>query len=209
MKQHIPLIPIVLCALFTGITACNDSGTDSGEEYPSQIETQLVEDVPADTGGTGEFTFYSLREASVVEDSASTEWDIAMAGTKILTNSGSSGPGNGGALILDVAFEEVTIAPSEGYGIDTDTLLAIPHGDENGWYNYTSDDQTPNHAILPIENKTIVLRTGDGEYYAKLRILSYYKGNPDISSNQQFPPEGQRHYTFEYTIQMNGSRELQ
>lgn len=200
--QALSLPAVLLLFMFT---ACDDSSTGPGnEEEVSQIESYTVKDVPA----ADVITYYSLRENSIVEvsDSASTNWDVAFSSTTIYTNSGISGPGDGGALILDVPFNDVTIAPSEGYNVDTDTLLAIPHGDENGWYNYTGTEQTPNHAILPIENKTIVLKTGDGQYYAKMRVLSYYEGNPEISSEQPYPPSGDRMYTFEYTIQLNGSR---
>lgn len=204
-KKSLPLLTAAIAFVFS---ACKDSGT--GPENEFQAETHTVTDIPADTAGTGEYTFFSLRENTIVEDSASTEWDIALAGTNILTNSGVSGPGDGGALILDIAFEDVTIAPSEGYNVDTDTLLAIPTGTDNGWYHYTGD-QPPTHAILPLENKTIILKTGDGQYYAKLRILSYYEGNPDTSTesfaNFGTRPEGSV-YTFEYTIQQNGSREF-
>ncbi|MEL7833754.1 HmuY family protein [Fodinibius sp. Rm-B-1B1-1] len=209
-----PLFVITLIAssllLFS---ACSDDST--GPDVPeSQLELHTAEDVPAnpnaERGAPANYTFYDLQNGEVVadEDSASSEWDLAFSSTTVLTNSGVSGPGNGGAVILDIPFDEVTIAPSEGYNTDTEDSLAIPTGDENGWYNYTGMEQTPNHAVLPIEDKTIVVRTGDGDHYAKIRILSYYKGNPDISSDQQYPPEDDRYYTFEYAIQMNGTREL-
>lgn len=209
-KKPLSLI-IIAAALAFVFTACSDDTTGPNGEEESQLEIHTVEDLPADTGSTGEITYYSLRENSIVEDSdsASTQWDIALSATTIYTNSGASGPGEGGAIVLDQSFDATTIAPSSGYNVDTDTLLAIPHGDENGWYNYTSDEQTPNHAILPIENKTIILKTGGGQYYAKMKILSYYEGNPEISGEQPYPPPGDRHYTFEYAIQLNGSRELQ
>lgn len=70
---------------------------------------------------------------------------------------------------------------------------------------YTGNEGTPPHTVLPKENKTFVIKTGDGQYYAKLRILSYYKGNPQISDET---PEDSRYYTFEYSIQLDGSREF-
>lgn len=195
-------LPAVLLFLFT---ACDDSSTGpDNEEEVSQVESYIVEDIPA----ADVITYYSLRENNtIVEDSASTEWDVAFSSTTIYTNSGLSGPGDGGALILDIPFNDVTIAPSGGYNVDTDTLFAIPAGSGNGWYNYNP----ATHIVTPIENTTLVIKTGDGAFYAKLQVLSYYKNNPDISSDEfsnnpdEYPS---RHYTFEYTIQLNGSREF-
>lgn len=215
IKLHI--VPLIAVSAIFLLSACSDSSTGPGE-VESQLEVRTATNIPGNPeGGNGgppsaptNFTYYSLADGEIVaeEDSATTKWDLAFSGTTVLTNSGISGPGEGGAVILDVPFEEVEIAPSEGYSTDMEASLAIPTGDENGWYNYTNTDQTPNHAILPIENKTIVVRTGDGEHYAKVRILSYYKGNPEITSDMQFPPEDDRYYTFEYAIQLNGTREL-
>lgn len=201
-------LPLLIATFALLFTACDDSSTgpESGGEE-SQLETHTVADFPADTASTGEITYYSLRENSVVEDSASTQWDIAFSGTTIYTNSEASGPGAGGAILLDQSFDATTIAPPTGYSVDTSaTNLAIPTGDENGWYNYTGQTGTPSHTIIPLENKTIVLKTADGQHYAKIRILSYYKGNPEISDER---PADSRNYTFEYAIQLNGSRELQ
>lgn len=202
---QILMLPAVLLLFF--FTACDDSSTGPGnEEEGSQIESYTVEDIPA----TDAITYYSLRENSMVEesDSASAEWDVAFSTTTIYTNSGSSGPGNGGAIVLDQAFGSTTVAPSTGYGIDTTaTNPAIPIGSGNGWYNYNRTT----HIVTPIENTTLIIKTGDGDHYAKLRVLSYYKGNPDLSgdefsNNPDEYPSG--HYTFEYTIQLNGSREF-
>ncbi len=207
LRNTLQLLSLPAVLLLFLSTACNDSSTGPGneEEDESQIESYIVEDIPASDA----ITYYSLRDNSIVEasDSASTEWDIAFSTTTIYTNSEASGPGDGGALVLDVSFDDVTIAPSDGYSTDTDTLLAIPTGSGNGWYNYNRTT----HIVTPIENKTLVIKTGDGANYAKLQVLSYYKGNPDLSgeefsNNPDNYPSG--YYTFEYVIQLNGSREF-
>lgn len=202
----LPLLAAVFALLFT---ACDDSSTgpDNGGEE-SQIETHTVADISTGERGNAIIAYYSLRENNLVQDSASTDWDIAFSRTTIYTNSEASGPGEGGAVVLDQSFDATTTAPSTGYAVDTTaTALAIPTGSGSGWYNYN----TSTHIITPIENKTIVIRTADGGHYAKLRILSYYKGNPDLSSeefanNPDDYPSG--HYTFEYAIQLNGTREF-
>ena len=56
--------------------------------------------------------------------------------------------------------------------------------------------------MTPIAGRTIALTTGDGDY-AKLRILSYYRGNPAT------PGGDSRYYTFEYVVQPDGSRDFE
>lgn len=188
-------------------SSCSDSGT--GTEEP-EVESNTIENLDA-LGENGQYTFFSLRTGEPVSqaDSASTDWDIAFNGTTILTNSGVSGPGAGGAIILDSSFSGVTLAPSEGYNTDTNESLAIPNGSGNGWYNYNFTT----HKITPLPDKTIVIRTADGNHYAKLQIISYYKDNPDLSSeeyqnNSEAYPS--RYYTFDYVIQLEeGIRDLE
>ena len=69
---------------------------------------------------------------------------------------------------------------------------------DNGWYNYSS----ATNLIVPVAGRTIVLTTGDGDY-AKVRILSYYQGNPATPDPQT---DASRYYTFEYVVQPDGSR---
>jgi hypothetical protein len=206
---------VFVLAMALTFTSCDETSTGIEDE---PLEVQMAEDIPANADAGREaapdFTFYSLAEGEIVaeEDSASTQWDLAFSGTTILTNSGNSGPGQGGAVILDVPFEQVETAPSEGYAVDTDQSKAIPTGSGNGWYNYTGNNngQPPQFAVLPIEDRTLIIRTAEGNY-AMVEILSYYEGNPDTSTeefqNSETRSDG-RHYTFRYVIQTNGSRNL-
>lgn len=192
-------------ALF--ITAGCDT-LETNDEKP--LEAVLVEDLPADpitgrdleTGeatSTKQYTFYSLRAGEIVlnydetdrADSASTAWDIGFRGTNLIFNGGSNGPGNGGVLVLNDVFEDVTEAPEGEY------TASMPS--DNNWYNY--DFQT--HVITPVPGRTMVVRTADGRY-AKLRILSYYKGAPAEPTME----DTDRYFTFEYVFQEDGSRNL-
>ncbi|PWN07672.1 HmuY family protein [Rhodohalobacter mucosus] len=214
MRSHFKFQLFTLFIAVLLFQACSDL-TSSVEEdvITSNLQTEIVEDLDA-TGTEGNYTFFSLRTGELVEltDSASTDWDIAFRGTGVITNSGVSGPGNGGALLLDVPFNDVSIAPESGYAVDSDEQLAIPGGSENGWYTYTGRNNPP-FAILPMDDVTIVLKTADGNHYAKLEILSYYKGNPDTGSDEfadtNTRPES-RFYTFRYAIQQTeGLRDLE
>ena len=136
-------------------------------------------------------TYYDLDSGEIVADSASSQWDIAFSSTTILANAENGG----GIQGLNIAFSATTEAPIEGY-LDSNSA----------WYNYTSN-ATPIHAILPVENYTLAVLTPDG-LYAKVRIISYYKGNPDTSTNEFANTETrseERFFTFEYAIQTDGS----
>lgn len=201
-------LPILMAAsMLMLIQGCGTTGND---ELSSNAESQLIEDLPA-LGDDGSYTLFSLKEGTVVTDSASTSWDIGFRGTTLIFNSNASGPGEGGAILLDLSFDEVVLAPSEGYQVDTEEAYAISTGSGTGWYNYTGEGFPP-FAILPRENVTIVVRTAGGNNYAKLEILSYYKGNPDPSSDTFVNIQtrsASRYYTFRYVVQQTeGLREF-
>lgn len=196
----------ILGVLLTfSIYSCSKEESNSTTNPPSNTAKAVtIYDLPADTGKKSIFTLFSLRDSSIVSnsDSLTTKWDIGFAGTTIITNSGVRGPGQGGVIILkDIDFNSVTEAPETGYRIENSlTDLAIPTGSGNGWYNY--DPQT--HVVSPIPGRVIIIRTADGKY-AKLQIISYWKGNP-----QQIDPyqHKERYYTFKYVYQPNSSRKF-
>ena len=163
--------------------------------------------VKADIDATGgKYQFYSIEKGDTVPatDSASTKWDIAFGGsggTTILLNSGTSGPGQAGVIILDTLFNEVIAAPTTGYAQDNAVSKAIPTGSNNGWYNYAGP---PNHTITPLAGKVFVIRTATGKY-AKLEFISYYKGAPAAPSGLT---DISRFYTIRYIYQPDGTTKL-
>jgi hypothetical protein len=212
-------IPSLLAVLVIGgalvLTGCDSTGAnDEGDDEP--LTTVRFEDLPADpsaTGGgpgsgTGRYTFFRLRDSSIVlrydntmnraADSSSTEWDLAFQATNVLVNGGASGPGNGAAYVAEKAFQEVTEVDTDRLEPDGASERAIPGGSGNGWYNYNR--QT--NVVSPLPGRTIVVRTADGGAYAKIRILSYYEGAPE---NPVAGEDESRYYTFEYMIQDDGT----
>lgn len=175
-------------------------GSDSVVEPPPQQKraATTVRDLPADTGKTGRFTLFRLRDSSIVAsaDSATTAWDIGFNGTTIITNGGDRGPGNGACTLLTaVDFDALTTAPESGY-------VGGTVGKE--WYSYTGPAGNPPHTILIVPGVVLALRTADGNY-AKLQILGYYKGAPASPSGT----EPARYYTFRYVVQLDGTRTLE
>ena len=188
------------------LTACDiNSGTD---DEPNEIVAERVTDFAADPFvgfvdgrpvGTGKYAFFSLQTGLEIDaaDSASTAWDIALQGTDMIVNGGSSGPGQGGAQVVEGIFEEIMEAPATGWVVDSDQGTAIVAGSGNGWYNYNPASMV----VSPMPGRVLLIRTADGRF-AKIKIISYYRGAPETPTAESEA----RFYTFDYVFQPDGSR---
>jgi hypothetical protein len=186
-----------LCVAIFMISSCSDNPSNNNGQKPNS-NVITVKNLNAQTGNrgkAGKYTFYNLKDSSEVvhSDSATTKWDIAFSGRNIIVNGGDNGPGNGGVLVLDEPFEAIQKAPTTGY---SKTSL-----DYQAWANYTGQ-QDPKHAFLPKENTTIVVKTADGNHVAKIKMISWYKDNPDPSSSDFSDPFSRNpgYFTFKYQL---------
>ena len=206
------------------LSACDSTGPEAEVDLTVQTAADIAAD-PAtgrdpNTGqaiDTGRFTLYSLRTGEVVlgydeenrADSASTLWDIGFRGTDIIVNGGASGPGVGLATVVPEPFEDVAVATDYTLRRDGDSTcesgpsLAVCTGSGNGWYTYVPFPGNQGGYIIPTPGRTLVVRTADGEGYAKLRFTSYYQGNP-APSTIDFATPG-RYYTFDYVLNAEGA----
>jgi hypothetical protein len=118
----------------------------------------------------------------------------------VLVNGGTSGPGEGAAYVAEQPFREVTEVDTDEFETDnaSEGDFAIPQGSGNGWYNYNPNT----NVVSPIPGRTVVVRTADGEAYAKIRFISYYEGAPEDPTAGE---DESRYYTFEYVIQTDGT----
>lgn len=184
-----------------GSFGCSDDTIIDPPSNETSTGVHIIYNVPADTGNHNKITYYRFKDSTIVsgDDTATANWDVAFKSTTIFTNSGSSGPGHGGAVILtNVNFSDVIEAPATGYDIDSTGAPAIPTGSDKGWYHYSGP---PNHLITPIPGVVLIIRCGNGKY-AKVQILSYYKDAPQIPTGS----EPSRFYSFKYFYQDDGSR---
>jgi len=202
---------VVMTSVF--LFSCSKSTTT----VVAPLSATTVKDLPADTivgitpqgqpFGTGKFTFYSLEKNTIIanSDSATTKWDLAFNGTKILTNSGNSGSGLGGAFIQIGLFEELkTISSDSVFKTDNGpSSYAVTFGSGRGWYTY---DPIKN-LVTPLAGRVLVIRTASGKY-AKVEIIAYYKGGATLAATAPDAEKisKQRYYTFRYVFQPNGTR---
>lgn len=226
-------LSLVLLLAF-GLSACDstDAGSDEATLEAALVADLPADPITRDatTGqaldATGNFTLFSFRTGEIVlpysatdrSDSASTAWDIGFRGTTIIVNGGTSGPGEGAADVLETTFQDVLAVPSDAElvadgsntcpgvvtpgGTFPGAPYAICTGGGNGWYTYQGGAAP---LITPTAGRVILVRTADGRY-AKMRILSYYQGNPDTGADGfSSLNETERYFTFEYVFQADGS----
>ncbi|MCY4779807.1 HmuY family protein [Sphingobacterium sp. UT-1RO-CII-1] len=143
----------------------------------------------------------------------SADWDLAFTGpynSEIYINNASQekNPGYGGAatntavVLIKDSYENITEAPSDE-AFDKSTIGLIGWSaiaNDNGWFQYS--DQT--HIMKALPNRTYVIRLQNGKY-AKLQIISAYKGYPPAITDLNWPAP---YYTFRYYVQEDGSKDL-
>lgn len=175
---------------------------------PQTVERNRQTGAPGDPKGE----FVKINLATGQKTDSATEWDIAFRATTILVNGGSvtglndepARTGQGGVYIeTGVTFSALSRVIETNFKQDSSNGLAVPTGSNNGWYNYNRET----HLITPIPGRTLVVRTHDGKY-AKVEILSYYKGAPDPKDVKVDPRTFQYShqadtYTFNYVYQPN------
>ncbi len=192
----------ILISLFIVSCGKDEKNDPTAPPTPVDLPVRTVANLQADTANTGRFTFFSLRDSTIVpnSDSATTRWDIAFRATTIIINGGPIRFGQGGAVVLTgTDFNTLETLPETGWRVDSSaTNLAIPVGSGRAWYNY--NQQT--NVISPIPGVVLGIRTADGRY-AKLQILSYYLNAPP---NPNGFVDRARVYSFRYVFQPNGSR---
>lgn len=202
---------VVVTSIF--LFSCSKSTTT----VVAPLTATTVKDLPADTivgitpqgqpYGAGKYTFFSLEKNAIVAntDSATTKWDLAFNGTKILTNSGNSGPGQGGAFVQVGLFDELKIISADSV-FKTDNGPAsygVTFGSGKGWYTY---DPIKN-LITPLAGRVLVIKTASGKY-AKVEIIAYYKGGATLAATAPDAEKisKQRYYTFRFIYQPNGTK---
>jgi hypothetical protein len=210
--------------IMIGLIACSKNDTDTPIDKTNdgtfkvftEGKVTTVQNLTADTiigiagngqpFGTGKYTLFSLVNKQLVpnSDSATTKWDVGFRGTTIIINGGNSGPGNGGAFVLNGTYDGLTSIPVDSvFRTDNAPTYAITTGSGKGWYNYNA----PTNLVSPIPGRVLVIRTANGKY-AKMEILNYYKGGvtPDATASDQDKVSKQRYYNYRFEYQPDGGK---
>lgn len=122
MTKHIIFSLLAALAL---LASCSDGADNSasGQAVGKSGEMNV-------TANDAVWTYYSIEQnkvmgTSVFGDSTAdsqwkqrTDWDIAICGDLIRTNSGTSGTGNGGLQVVPQGYNELENAPQSGYITD-------------------------------------------------------------------------------------------
>ena len=107
------------------LASCGENHDVSPTESPVGKQGEMA--LPVDDA---HWTYYSLEQGKIVgtslfgdgnEDARwkqRTDWDIAVCGDLIRTNSGTSGMGNGGLQIVPEGYSQLKDAPQDGYVVD-------------------------------------------------------------------------------------------
>jgi hypothetical protein len=213
MKKNLTKIALFL-SLGLALVACRKDEETIVVPLSAITVSNLAADTVTGLGvdgrpqSAGTTTYYSLVDNKVIAstDAASTKWDIAFSSTKILVNSGTSGPGLGGAFVYVGLFDVLKTIPADSnFATDNSNAVsfAIPLGSGKAWYTY--DALTT--LVSPIAGRVLVIRTANGKY-AKIEILNYYKGGVTLPATASVNDKlfKQRYYTFRYIYQANGSK---
>ncbi|WP_143017708.1 HmuY family protein [Riemerella columbipharyngis] len=206
MKKYI----LGLSLLTLAMNSCSREEDDviTEEQLSESVRVETVRNLKAAPGYAGpgsqfnpnRYKLYSLAKHDTIPltEIDTDKWDIGFQGTKIIINGGNIRTGNGGAALLDKPYETVNSLVSIALlrKDNSEQKLAIPSDvtDGKSWCQY--DKNTHNVFALP---KTIVLRTGDGKHFAKIKITSYYKDNEIPTYDKTLLSSG--YYNFEYAYQ--------
>lgn len=207
---------LVLVAAAALVFSACDSTVDPGPQVDLSVRTaaNVFAPITAAPPGppvppSGPFALYSLRTNARIAnaDSATTRWDLGFRGTDIIVNSGTSGPGQGQAVVLSSTFTDVASVPAgtafRTDGTDTCPAGQVPRaicgGSGNGWYTYTGRET---NLILPTAGRTILVRTADGQGYAKVQVRSYYQNAP---ATPVAGTDAARYFTFDFVLNPSGT----
>ncbi|MBT2560150.1 HmuY family protein [Pedobacter sp. ISL-68] len=140
------------------------------------------------------------------------DWDIAFTGpynSEVYVNDkdyqynpGFGGTAESSVVMLNKSYDNVSQAPQD-QDFNTSDITKIGWAASEsipGWFFYSLNT----HISQAIPNRTFVIHLPDGKY-AKLQLISVYKGNPPTVTDLNWPAP---YLTFRYYVQQDGSKNL-
>ena len=194
--------------------SCKKDNNNSSGARGATVVTDLPGDTAATPGGPAKTIYFSFVSNTTVDSSQKKtgNWDIAFTNiynSYVTINNGTNpvSPGFGGSIqgalyLVNKPFDSVKTVPAAtevnvngSAGMD-----GYPSASWPGWYQYNMTT----HILSTIQGKTLVIRMANGKY-AKLEMISLYKGNP-VSPSISTPVP---YLSFRYWVQQDGSTNLQ
>lgn len=184
LKQSLSLVDEVSTATVAVLN-------ESGDERTLYLDASVG---GLDGQDTHPWVYLSLKtgQAVAVTDLAafdSLDWDLAFKRTVVRTNSGDSGPGNGGALRIGLAWDRVSrttlgnkALPAELW-FDQDCMIELDSTNNlvtsySGWSEY---DEV-NHVVSAAPDVVYITAGADGALY-KVQIEDYYSTPTGMHGN--------------------------
>lgn len=150
----------------------------------------------------GPFSLYNFETGATLDASQqqSDGWDFGLRLTTMIVNSGVSGPGGAGAIVINGVFDEIDEAPEGGYAVDAAGDLAVK---DATWYDYNPVTRV----FTPKAGVVFLFRTAKGKY-AKMEIISAIP--TDDAGVVVTPPTlpTKIKYSVRYVYQPNGTRKF-
>ncbi|SEW26361.1 HmuY family protein [Chitinophaga arvensicola] len=222
---------VAIVALIAGMAACKKDDNNTPKKNYEDGKSTVIYDMAGDTrasvgdGIDGKekkpfatflFSFKTGRQSwdTSLANRQSNSWDLAFTdlyNSLVIVNNGTKNrsPGKGGSgvgaiVLYDKPYADVSTAPDDEYFKSND-LVSIgwdgyPLPSDKGWYFYS----LTTHLARAMPNRTFVVRTADGKF-AKLELISMYKGNPPAVTDLLWPAP---YFTIRYFLQEDGSRNL-
>ena len=222
MKKLFTLL-FALTAFFA-FQACED------DDEPEVIADAIINEFEIDASKYTRWVYFSFEKAdtigsSVLEETrAGLDWDIAFHRWDVRLNCGTSGSGQGGALLIadhiaKTGWDALTVAPETGYEVDgtvnaTKDVSSMPplSVDVPGSNVITGGHKNQATGELPgswvnitgygqggptyeVNNQIFVVKTADGKY-AKIWLKQFKN------------VDGAGHITMKYAYQADGSTKL-
>lgn len=154
----------------------DDPTDDTDGEHPRADEGTIE---MFDARDDEDWVYFDLEAEQIVEPQTpenSPDWDLGLLRFNVSVNGGTSGSGGVEvAVVRDVAFADVTVAPATGYVTDDAIngpadMETMPGFAFDLWYDY----DISRHVLEPTGAVYIVHTVEDN--YFKVEVLDYYDG---------------------------------
>ena len=141
----------------------------------------------------GAYALFSFETGDVVAaaDSATTRWDVGFRGADdVVLNGGASGPGAAVGVVADVDYAAVVDALADRLVYRRDGEAPCPGGPPRAVCPGDGLVETVGGAVVPALGRTLLLRLGDGQGYAKLRVTDVDEAASAVAFEYTVNPEG-------------------